>query len=82
MAHLSAPWQSESKLTLKAKIAYTDKPPKYHSTISDELRDFMNSCFQIDPNMRANVYELTRHPFIQQMTLKEPLAYLVLRKYA
>ena len=70
------PWSDKKSLSLLPAIAYAEKPPEYPSAISAELRDFLNSCFQIDPAQRANVNDLTRHPFIQREKLAGNLAHL------
>jgi len=59
------PWFDEDELTLIFKFVTIEKGPKYPSQLSDEIRDFMTCCFQIEPSRRANVYELMRHPFVQ-----------------
>jgi len=43
------PWYNFKDLDLLMKIAETTKPPEYPILISDELRDFLDSCFQIEP---------------------------------
>ena len=58
------PWIKEKQLTLLHKIATENQPPPYPEGISAELKDFLDCCFQRDPPLRANVYELIRHPFI------------------
>ena len=63
------PWSEEDQLTLLMTIAYAENGPRYPASISAELADFLDCCFQIEPTQRANVYELIRHPFIQQMKL-------------
>ena len=63
------PWFDEDQLTVIFKFATIERGPKYPSKLSVEIRDFMDCCFQIETNKRANVYELIRHPFIQQMKL-------------
>ena len=75
----TAPWEQEPAFTRLFKIASTESPPEYPRSISNELKDFLDSCFQIEPSDRANVYELLRHPFIQQTRMQKPLHYLSIR---
>ena len=65
MASGEPPWSQEDPLSILIKIAEAKHGPRYPSFLSDELRDFLDSCFQPDPLQRANVHELIRHPFVQ-----------------
>ena len=73
------PFSELDELSLLMQMAQSTQTPTYPADVSDELRDFLDCCFQVEPNRRANVYELLRHPFIQQMKLKQPLQHLAQR---
>lgn len=73
------PWFDDDELSLIFKFASMKSGPQYPNQLSNEIKDFMDCCFQLDPNSRANVYELMRHPFIQQMKLKQTLSHLTIR---
>ena len=71
------PWTDSNNVVFKIlrKIAKSTKPPRYPGGISAALKDFLDCCFQSEPRMRANVYELLRHPFITKEEFKIPLAH-------
>ena len=58
------------------KSAQTKSPPDYPRAISEELKDFLDCCFQPIPTQRANVFELLRHPFVHWKKLNQPLSHL------
>ena len=43
-----------------------DNPPKIPEGMSVQLKDFVEKCLVIEPTKRYNVYELKRHPFLQE----------------
>lgn len=51
------------------KIVQDDHPP-IPDGFSHALRDFLNQCFQKDPNLRINARKLMRHPWLQQARQK------------
>ena len=71
-----APWTDQNTAVFKIlnTIATADRPPKYPQGISPALKDFLDCCFQAKPSLRANVYELLRHPFITREDFTQPLA--------
>ena len=44
------------------------EPPKIPESMSDQLKDFVQKCLVFDPSKRYNVYQLKRHPFLQDDT--------------
>ena len=44
------------------------EPPKIPEGMSDQLKDFVQKCLVFDPSKRYNVYQLKRHPFLQEDT--------------
>jgi serine/threonine protein kinase len=58
------PWSDKKHMQVLMTIASTRGPPVYPQHTSEELKDFLNQCFKLVPNTRANSYELLRHPFI------------------
>ena len=67
-------WSVETQMS--SKSVQTKSSPDYPRAISEELKDFLDCCLQNIPTQRANVFELIRHPFVQQMKLKQPLSHL------
>lgn len=58
------PWKDLNPLAAMNQIAHTEKKPVYPENISENLKDFLNSCFIWNPADRPNVYELLHHKFI------------------
>ena len=46
-------------------ICKNNEPPKIPEGMSKELKDFVEKCLVVEPNKRYNVYELKKHPFIE-----------------
>ena len=43
-----------------------NEPPEISEEMSDLLKDFVQKCLFFEPSKRYNVYELKRHPFLQE----------------
>ena len=50
------------------KCIRKNEPPKIPEGMSDQLKDFVQKCLVFDPSKRYNVYQLKRHPFLQEDT--------------
>ena len=50
-------------------IATITEPPGLPETMSDEGRDFLSKCLQIDPEARASVDDLLAHPWVAMVNL-------------
>ncbi len=62
------PWFDQGQknpITTFFVIMNATQPPALPNHISPVLRDFIENCLKRNPNERANVYELLRHPFIK-----------------
>jgi serine/threonine protein kinase len=46
-----------------------DNIPKIPDGMSDKLKDFVQKCLVIEPTKRFNVYQLKRHPFLQDYNM-------------
>lgn len=66
-----APWANISKSVKEVLvlIANSTEPPQLPNEISDECRDFLKLCLQIDPKMRRSPEELLTHPFLTTLTV-------------
>lgn len=53
----------ETKQTIM-KNDYVFDPPEYWDHISDDAKDFVSSCFTLDPKTRHTAHDLLRHPFV------------------
>lgn len=53
------------KFISSRKIDHTNHRFKFPENISNELRDFVKTCMQLDPDMRPTAKDLMNHPFIQ-----------------
>lgn len=42
------------------------EPPHVPNTLSNDARDFIHSCLQVDPNCRPNASRLLEHPFVKR----------------
>jgi len=75
MATGEPPWsQFTNQITALFNIMNAQNPPDLPEFLSDDLKDFLNKCFKINPKERLNVYKLLRHPFITgEMTIKPEL---------
>ena len=47
-------------------IIKNKEPPEIPEEMSDSLKDFVQKCLFFEPSKRYNVYELKRHPFLQE----------------
>lgn len=81
MATCSRPWaerafDSESELNGRDFIANTTTHPTLPSpqTFSEEGRDFLKLCFQINPDERPSAIQLLEHPFITAVSVVSPSA--------
>jgi serine/threonine protein kinase len=63
------PWSEYKDISVLFKIEKARGPPPLPKDISSEFRSFIHACFKRNPNARANVYELLRHPFITSVPL-------------
>lgn len=62
----SHPWpQMDNTWTAIFHIAKTTTGPPIPDECSEEGRDFLNVCFQLDPKLRPVATELLHHPFVQ-----------------
>ncbi|ESU39608.1 Kinase, STE STE11 [Giardia duodenalis] len=50
-------------------IATITEPPGLPETMSDEGRDFLSKCLQINPEARASVDDLLAHPWVAMVNL-------------
>lgn len=50
-------------------IATIKEPPGLPETMSNEGRDFLSKCLQIDPEARASVDDLLAHPWVAMINL-------------
>ncbi len=46
-------------------ICRNNEPPKIPEGMSDQLKDFVQKCLVFEPTKRYNVYQLKKHPFLQ-----------------
>ena len=62
------PPYSDKKDTLSIfnSIIKNNEPPEIPEEMSDLLKDFVQKCLFFEPSKRYNVYELKRHPFLQE----------------
>ena len=58
------PWAQLHPMKALMVIPHSD-PPRLDEKFSRNFRDFVAQCLQIDPNKRANIDVLLRHPFIK-----------------
>lgn len=61
------PWNEKKDIfQVFLSIATATEPPRIPANyaVSAELRSFLDCCFQLKPERRANIYELLRHKFI------------------
>lgn len=56
----------KDSLSIFNYIIKTKKPPKIPEEMSDLLKDFVQKCLFFEPSKRYNVYELKKHPFLQE----------------
>ena len=47
-------------------ICKNNSPPKIPEGMPEQLKDFVEKCLVIEPTKRYNVYELKKHPFLQE----------------
>ena len=55
----------KNPLSILNCICKNNEPPKIPEGMSEELKDFVKKCLVLEPNKRCNVYELKKHPFIE-----------------
>ncbi len=67
MATGEVPWgKLENYVQALFKIGRSDDIPNIPKNLSNELRDFILSCFSRDPKERPSAEQLKAHPFIQE----------------
>ena len=83
------PYLNEKPLKALFLIAANEKPEiKEAAKLSEELKDFLERCLQVDVEQRATAEELLEHPFLLKddglSTLKQNIlaARTVLQKQA
>ena len=42
------------------------EPPAVPNSLSEDARDFINHCLQVDPSARPTATQLLEHPFVKQ----------------
>lgn len=66
---LQRPWyEYDSNYQIMFKVGM-GVSPTVPDTLSDEGKQFVDSCLQHDPNTRATVSELLEHNFIKVFTI-------------
>lgn len=59
------PWSDyKNPMAVLFQLYNNNSPPPIPENISSSLKDFVNSCLQINPSSRLNIYQLLRHSFI------------------
>ena len=59
------PWsQYRNPMAVLFQLYNISEPPEIPSHLSPLCKDFISSCFQIEPNKRLNVNKLLKHPFL------------------
>ena len=54
-------------------IRLMGKPPYLGAAVSPSLKDFLDSCFEINPAKRPSALALLKHPFLQRRGRRETL---------
>lgn len=68
MATANHPWPDlPDNLAALFHVATAKKPPEFPKDISPELRELLNACFQLDPDLRPPAQRLLRVPFLDQV---------------
>jgi serine/threonine protein kinase len=64
---------SELDLILSFRSRVLTTPAQHHipSRASEQARDFLGRCLEMDPSKRATAVELLEHPFVTQPRLHE-----------
>ena len=57
-----------------SKAEYYFEPEEYWSDISAEGKDFIRSCFVVDPENRPTIQELAQHPFLKRQVPRRTAA--------
>ena len=52
-------------------IIKNNELPKIPEGMSDQLKDFLEKCLIIEPKKRYNIYQLKKHPFINNNISKD-----------
>ena len=52
-------------MTILYAIASAKKPPPFPAVLSDEGKDFLSHCLEIDPSLRWTAAQLSDHPFLR-----------------
>ncbi|KAJ3325250.1 hypothetical protein HDV06_005007 [Boothiomyces sp. JEL0866] len=67
----SPPFYDLEPIAALFRIASSDKIP-YPKAISPYFEDFLDNCFQKDPNLRIQASRLLNHPWVSSNTLVQP----------
>ncbi|XP_076469241.1 serine/threonine-protein kinase PAK 2-like [Babylonia areolata] len=72
------PYLNETPLKAIYQIATKGKPDiKNEEKLSDELRDFINCCLDVDPDRRGSAADLLQHRFMKKCTALSSLKPLI-----
>jgi serine/threonine protein kinase len=67
MATGRPPWsQVSNPLAAMYRIGCTEELPELPSSLSPQIRDFLEKCFRRDPKKRWTSVELLKHPFLNE----------------
>lgn len=65
LLHGETPWECKTERELLEKISRI--PVSFKSSISDDLRDFIKKCLEVDENRRFNLDQMKSHPLINKI---------------
>lgn len=72
------PYLNETPLKAIYQIATKGKPDiKNEEKLSEELRDFIHCCLDVDPEKRGSATDLLKHPFLHKCMALSTLKPLV-----
>mmetsp|Transcript_6070 Transcript_6070/g.17320 ORF Transcript_6070/g.17320 Transcript_6070/m.17320 type:complete len:565 (+) Transcript_6070:34-1728(+) len=73
MAQAHHPWDSfDNQMAAMLKIGFSQETPNIPKHLSHVAKDFLERCFQRDPDRRSTAEDLLTHPFITRR-LDDPL---------
>jgi mitogen-activated protein kinase kinase kinase 3 len=68
MATGRPPYAEENQpISAMLRVAHSTEPPKFPKHLSEEGKNFLSYCFQINPRKRLNVRKLLEHPFVSNL---------------